>query len=63
MEKDPSSKPITTLSESATAWEASMAMDIGNRAVSVSPDNSVDASNSLLFFELHARRPAIESAA
>jgi hypothetical protein len=63
MEKEPSSKPMTTLSVSSTALEASMAIDIGRRAVSVSPDSSVDASSSLSFLEFHARSPDIESAA
>jgi hypothetical protein len=63
MEKEPSAKPTTTLSVSSPTLEASMAMEIGNRAVSVSPDSPVDASSSLSFLEFHARRPEIESAA
>ena len=63
MEKEPSSKPTTTRSLSSPVLLASVAMEIGNRAVSVSPDSSEDASNSLSFFESHARRPDMESAA
>ena len=63
MEKEPSSKPMTTRSVPSSVFEASMAMDIGNRAISDSPESSVDASSSLSFFEFHARRPDMESAA
>jgi hypothetical protein len=63
IENEPSSNPITTRSVPLSPSDASIAMDIGSRGVSASPNSSVDAINSRSFFELHALRPDIESAA
>jgi hypothetical protein len=63
IENEPSSKPITTLSVPLSPSDASIAIDMGNRGVSASPNNSVDANSSLSFLELQALNPDIESAA
>jgi hypothetical protein len=63
IENEPSSKPITTLSVPLSPSDASIAIDMGNRGVSASPNNFVDANSSLSFLELQTLNPDIESAA
>jgi len=63
-ENEPSAKPIAIPSDASEVSDESMAMDIGNRRVSVlATASDVVANISLSSFELHARRPDIESAA
>ena len=64
MEKEPSSKPSTTLSHRPVPPSESIAIDTGNCRVSVAAMLSgVDASSSRLSFTLQALSPLIESAA